>query len=105
MLLEIPVASRSHLFPHGMVCDSEPATFTRSDVYVGKGREEQEVSDIEKAGVVVAPLTLDFWGKGYHLYINNWYNSVALCMYLQERGMFVCGTVSAIRKGNRKRVE
>ena len=81
------------------LCDSETAYLSRFEVYLGKGREGQEVSDIGKAGAVVARLTQDFGGQGYHLYIDNWYNSVALCMYLQERDMFVCGTVRANRKG------
>ena len=48
---------------------------------------------------MVARLTQDLWGKGLNLYIDNWYTSVALCMYLQERDMFVCGTVQPNRKG------
>ena len=81
------------------LCDSETAYLSRFEVYLGKGREEQEVSDIGKSGAVVARLTQDLWGKGHDLYIDNWYTSVALCMYLQERGMFVCGTVRSNRKG------
>ena len=73
--------------------DSETAYLPRFEVYLGKGREEQEVSDIGKSGAVVARLTQDLWGKCHDLYIDNWYTSVALCMYLQEHGMFVSGTV------------
>ena len=64
--------------------DSETAYLRRFEVYLGKGREEQEVSDIEKSGAVVARLTQDFWGKCHSLYIDTWYTSVALCMYLQD---------------------
>ena len=81
------------------LCDSETAYLSRFEVYLGKGREEQEVSDIGKSGAVVARLTQDLWGQGHDLYIDNWYTSVALCMYLQECGMFVCGTVRSNRKG------
>ena len=82
------------------LCDYDETVYlSRFEVYLGKGREEQEVSDIGKSGAVVARLTQDLWGKGRDLYIDNWYTSVALCMYLQERGMFVCGTVRSNRKG------
>lgn len=36
------------------LCDSETAYLSRFEVYLGKGREEQEVSDIGKSGAVVA---------------------------------------------------
>lgn len=75
------------------LCDFEIVYLFRFEVYLGKGREEQEVFDIGKLGVVVVRLIQDFWGKGYDLYIDNWYISVVLCMYLQECGMFVCGIV------------
>lgn len=81
------------------LCDSETAYLSRFEVYLGKERgEQQPVSDVGKCGAVVVKLAQDFQGKGHHLYIDNWFNSVALCHFLQARGIYICGTMRSNRK-------
>merc|ERR1712082_305594 len=33
------------------------------------------------------------YDEGYHLFMDNYYNSVAMCDHLLERGTHVCGTL------------
>ena len=85
------------------LCDSETACLSRFEVYLGKARdperEDEQTSAIGKGGAVVARLTNDFHHKGHQLFTDNWYTSPALCLFLQSRGIYTCGTVRANRKG------
>ena len=84
------------------LCDSETAYASRFEVYLGKDNrnEAEDSSAIGKCGAVVARLTTDFQNKGHHLFIDNWYTSLALCLFLKVRGIYVCGTTRTNRKGH-----
>ena len=42
--------------------------------------------------------------KGYHLFIDNWYNSVSLTEYMSKRNTYIAGTLRADRKRNPSQV-
>ena len=73
-----------------------------SFVYLGKeaimSNEEQEyIKKLGKSGAVVPKLMADLYGKGYHLYIDNWYTSEKLFHHLEENGTVACGTAMGHR--------
>ena len=76
-------------------------------VYVGKDNTTLEPNLVKNLGssrAVVAKLMSKLQGKGYHLYIDNWYSSVPLAKYLSQRRTGVCGTIRKNRQGLPKRL-
>ena len=66
-------------------------------MYLGKeaimSNEEQEyIKKLGKSGTVVTKLMADLYGKGCHLYVDNWYTSEKLLRHLKENGTAACGT-------------
>ena len=60
--------------------------------------EEQEyIKKLGKSGAVVAKLMADLYGKGYHLYVDNWYTSGKSFCHLEENGTAACGTAMGHR--------
>ena len=70
-------------------------------VYLGsKGIITEEGRAIERLlgkSAVAPKLISDLFGKGYKLYVDNWYTSEKLLKYLEESGTAVCGTARANR--------
>ena len=50
-----------------------------------------------KSGAVVPKLMSDVFGKGYKLFVDNWYTSEKLFRYLEENGTAACGTARGTR--------
>ena len=68
-----------------------------SYVYLGKepdGRDadQQLVNRLGKSGAVVPRLMEMLLGQGYHVYVDNWYTSEELFLYLYENETAACGT-------------
>ena len=95
-ILGKPVHWRIKLFP---LCDSETAYVSRFEVYLGKARDNENTSAIGKGGAVVARLTNDFHHKGHCLFVDNWYSSLALCIFLKSGWIYLCGTTRSNRRG------
>ncbi|XP_050305079.1 piggyBac transposable element-derived protein 4-like [Anthonomus grandis grandis] len=64
-------------------------------IYTGKIGQMTEKS---LGGRVVRDLTRDLVGKGYEIYIDNYFNSVELQKQLQTEMIYACGTVRKDRK-------
>ena len=66
-----------------------------SFVYLGKeaimSNEEQEYIKLGKSGAVGPKLMPYLYGKGYHLYVDNWYINEKLFL-LEDNGTAACGT-------------
>ena len=45
-----------------------------------------------------------FLNKGYHVFTDNYYNSVAMTEFLSKQGTYLAGTLRKDRKGNQKAV-
>ena len=76
-----------------------------SFVYLGKetniSQEKQAiVRELVKSGAVVPKLMSELYGKGHHLYLDNWYTSEKLFAHLEQNGTVTCGTAM----GNRLKV-
>ena len=66
-----------------------------SFVYIGKdpSADNNELEkELGKSGAVVPKLMQDLYGKGYHLYFNNWYTSEKLSDHLERNETAACGT-------------
>lgn len=66
-------------------------------MYYGKGTVDNEKGH---AYAVVKELMEPYLDKGHTLYMDNFYNSVALCEYLNKHKTHVVGTLRTNRKGN-----
>ena len=58
----------------------------------------------EQTGAIVVHLMSEFLNKGYHLFTDNWYNSVSLTEFLSQKKTYVTGTLRTGRKRNPKKV-
>ena len=95
-ILGKPVRWGIKLFP---LCDSETAYVSRFEVYLGKARDNEDTSAIGKGGAVFARLTNDSHHKGHCLFVDNSYSSLALCIFLKSRGIYLCGTTIEVTAG------
>ena len=60
-------------------------------MYLGKGaimsnKEQKYIKKLGKSGAVVPKMMADLYGKGYHLYVDNWYTSEQFFRHLEENG-------------------
>ena len=74
----------------------------RTSIYGGKSFEDTE--SLGHTGAIVLNLMSNYLDKGYHLYNDNYYNSVQLFDYLTTRSTYAMGTLHANRKTNPKEV-
>jgi hypothetical protein len=78
------------------LCDSSTAYLWNSKIYAGKGSDEipdDVPKTIGKSGSVVIEMMESLLGKGYHVYLDNWYTSISLFRYLREKETGACGTL------------
>ncbi|XP_065182258.1 piggyBac transposable element-derived protein 4-like [Sycon ciliatum] len=76
-------------------------------VYVGKDIETfcpEKVKELGVSGAVVHKLVEPLLGKGYKLYVDNWYTSIPIATYLKGNATGVCGTIRKNRIGLPKRI-
>jgi len=78
------------------LCDSNGYLWN-SFVYVGKENnqspeEEQLTKELGISGAVVPKLMSELYGKGYHVYMDNWYTSEKLFLHLEKNGTAASGT-------------
>ncbi|XP_065188293.1 piggyBac transposable element-derived protein 4-like [Sycon ciliatum] len=81
------------------LCDHK-GYYWNSSIYLGKPLTPSPLTtELGVSGAVVVSLLRDLIGKGYHLYLDNFYNSLPLCEYLTDRNTSVCGTLRSNRVG------
>ena len=74
------------------------------NVEVYSGTKFQDAEGLGQTGAVVLHLMQSYFDKGYHLFTDNWYNSVSLTEYLLQRKTYITGTLRRDRKRNPKEV-
>ena len=63
-------------------------------VYVGRDTRDEDsnlIKHLGKSGAFIFKLMSDLFGKGYHLYVDNWYTSENLVRYLLDSKTLICG--------------
>ena len=68
----------------------------RADIYSGIKFADPE--SLGQTAAVVLHLMQNYLDKGYHIFADNWYNSVPLTKYLTKRKTYITGTLRADRK-------
>lgn len=82
-----------------MLTDSNNSYLTNVEVYLRKESDPNERTPLKKTGAVVVRLTREYQGKGHHLYVDNFYSSPYLFLFLKARELYATGTVNPNRAG------
>lgn len=68
------------------------------------GQHINDEHSLGQTGATVLKLMQPFLDKGYHVFTDNYYNSVALTNFLTTKKTYITGTLRSDRKGNPKKV-
>ena len=79
------------------VCDARLGYCVGYDVYTGKASRKNPRKPL--GFEVVDSLCSPHFGKGHHVYVDRFFNSVDLAEHLSENGTYLCGTIMSNRKG------
>ncbi|KAK3709775.1 hypothetical protein RRG08_028808 [Elysia crispata] len=79
------------------VCDAQLGYCLGYDVYTGKAscKNPRKPLGFEVVDSLCSPHS----GKGHHVYVDRFFNSVDLAEHLSEKGTYLCGTIMSNRKG------
>ena len=73
-----------------------------AEAYGGQGFNDE--NNLDQPAATVLKLMTPFLNKGYHVFTDNYYNSVSLTEYLSNHGTYITGTLRKDRKRNPKKV-
>lgn len=82
-----------------VLCDVETGYIVEFIVYCGLQTEIESVPNLGITGSVETELLKNYTFCNRELYVDNWYSSPQLFLYLKARGTYACGTVKSNRKG------
>nr|XP_013190046.1 unnamed protein product [Amyelois transitella] len=80
-----------------VLCDVLSGIILDFIVYCGKDTELTHFDNLGASGSVVATLLEEYYGVNRKLYIDNWYSSPKLSIFLKQRSIHTCGTVKPNR--------
>ena len=66
--------------------------------FIYNGLPYPDTHDLGQTGAIVLKLIEDFLGKGYSVFVDNFYSSVKLAKHLSKQKTYISGTL----RGNRK---
>ena len=72
--------------------------------FICSGLPYPDIHDLGQTGAIVLKLMVDFFGKSYTVFADNYYNSVKLTNFMPKKQTYICGTLRSDRKGNAKEV-
>ncbi|XP_062380314.1 piggyBac transposable element-derived protein 4-like [Sardina pilchardus] len=95
------IPSKRHRFgiKFFILCDVKTSYVQDLIIYTGSPTDIVNIDGLGVSGSVVISMLGDYLGKGHVLYVDNWYSSPTLFLYLMKRRTGACGTVRANRKG------
>ena len=73
-----------------------------AEIYGGQGFND--VDNLGQTVAIVLKLMEPYLEKGYHVFTDNYYNSVSLTKFLSSKGTYITGTLRKDRKRNPKKV-
>ena len=65
---------------------------------ISAGQKFQDPQSLGQTGAVVLYLMAPYFEKGYHLFPDNWYNSLPLKKYMYLQRTYITGTLRSDRK-------
>ena len=68
------------------------------------GTKFTDTESLGQTGSIVLHLMKPYLNKGYHLFTDNWYNSVSLTEYMSKKNTYITGTLHGDRKRNPSQV-
>jgi len=80
-----------------VVAESSTGYCWNFEIYTGKKSDHIDFG-LGKTDMVVVDLLKDLTHRGHNLYVDNYYTSVPLFVYLQKQGILCCGTMRSNRK-------
>ncbi|KAK7788744.1 hypothetical protein R5R35_000768 [Gryllus longicercus] len=80
-----------------VLCDCQTGFVLDFIVYTG-ATTDIELHNLGKSGDIVATLLKPYLGRGHTLYVDNWYASPDLFLWLHEHATNACGTVRRNRR-------
>ena len=81
------------------LCDTSGYYWSAS-FYTGRPANPlPHTAQLGSTGAIVVHLMGELLGKGYHVYLDNWYTSLDLATYLKVNTTGMCGTMRANRRG------
>ena len=83
------------------MCTSD-GLIPRVSIYSGQSVDDDQ--SFGQSGAILLNLMHDFLDNGYHLFTDNYYNSVPLTHYLTSRSTYLTGTLRKDRVDSPKRV-
>ncbi len=81
-----------------MLCDSRNSYCSVFEMYTGKD-DSKKASEYGATYDLVMKMVRGLYGKGYHLFLDNYYSSPTLFRHLSDLGINATGTLRANRKG------
>ena len=76
-----------------VLCDCLTGYIQDMILYMGKKTELVPETQYGVSGAVVITMMQRYLNKGHILYLDNWYSSPSLALYLHDHGTGMCGTV------------
>ena len=73
-------------------------------IQIYSGTKFTDTEALGQTGSIVLHLMEPYLNKGYHLFTDNWYNSVSLTEYMSKRNTYITGTLCGDRKRNPSQV-
>ena len=73
-------------------------------IQIYSGTKFTDTEALGQTGSIVLHLMEPYLNKGYHLFTDNWYNSVSLAEYMSKRNTYITGTLRGDRKRNPSQV-
>ena len=73
-------------------------------IQIYSGTKFTDTETLGQTGSIVLHLMKPNLNKSYHLFTDNWYNSVSLAEYKTKRNTYIAGTLRADRKRNPSQV-
>ena len=103
--LDIPIVHQNKRHKYGIkfyeLCTHDGLVLS-AEIYVGQGFND--VNNPGQTAAIVMKLMEPYLEKGYHVFIDNYYNSVFSTEFLSSKGTYITGTLRKDRKRNPKKV-
>lgn len=82
-----------------LLCEAGSGYVWKLMTYTGEEKQQADAAGLPVTHSIVRKLMSNILGMGYHLYMDNYYNSPGLTTYLSQQDTHITGTLRSNRKG------